>query len=97
MAYFFSPLSSFFSSPFLLLSSRCNSRGKKKKETQPCLEETGRELGVGLLFLSKNLIWNPEIFPPCWKSRICFAPPFLTAGCPCCGCKFWAFLGKKQP
>ncbi|GKV07128.1 hypothetical protein SLEP1_g18930 [Rubroshorea leprosula] len=45
MAYFFSPFSSFFSSPFLLLSSRCNQRGKQRKGTQPTFEKLVRKLG----------------------------------------------------
>ncbi|GKV47160.1 hypothetical protein SLEP1_g54080 [Rubroshorea leprosula] len=44
---------------------------RKKGETQPCLEETGRELDFSLLFLSKNLIWNPKISPPAGSFRIC--------------------------
>ncbi|GKU88879.1 hypothetical protein SLEP1_g3093 [Rubroshorea leprosula] len=47
----------------------------RTKETQPCLEETGRELDFSLLFLSKNLIWNPEISPPARSFRICSAFP----------------------
>ncbi|GKV52212.1 hypothetical protein SLEP1_g58801 [Rubroshorea leprosula] len=47
------------------------------------LEETGRELDFSLLFLSKNLIWNPEILPPAGKSRICSVFPPLSAGCSC--------------
>ncbi|GKV15511.1 hypothetical protein SLEP1_g26298 [Rubroshorea leprosula] len=45
------------------------------------LEETGRELDFSLLFLSKNLTWNPEIFPLCWKFQICLALLVFTAGC----------------
>ncbi|GKV18392.1 hypothetical protein SLEP1_g28787 [Rubroshorea leprosula] len=47
------------------------------------LEEIGRELDFSLLFLSKNLIWNPEISPPAGSFRICAVLPPLSAGCSC--------------
>ncbi|GKV35893.1 hypothetical protein SLEP1_g44097 [Rubroshorea leprosula] len=53
---------------------------KKKKETQPCLEETGRELNFSLLFLSKNLIWNPEISPLQEASGSALLFPLLSVG-----------------
>ncbi|GKV21413.1 hypothetical protein SLEP1_g31396 [Rubroshorea leprosula] len=31
-------------------------------------EKLVRKLGISPSFLSKNLIWNPEIFPPARKS-----------------------------
>ncbi|GKV48777.1 hypothetical protein SLEP1_g55570 [Rubroshorea leprosula] len=64
MAYFFSPFSSFFSSPFLLLSSRCSPRGKKKEGTKqaagPSLEETGEKAWISPPFL----VLEPRSLPP---------------------------------
>ncbi|GKU96490.1 hypothetical protein SLEP1_g9719 [Rubroshorea leprosula] len=67
MAYFFSPFSSFFSSPFLLLSSRCNPRGKKRKGTQPCLGKLVRKLGDFSFLLVQEPELEPRNSPPCIK------------------------------
>ncbi|GKV17132.1 hypothetical protein SLEP1_g27674 [Rubroshorea leprosula] len=56
---------------------------KKRKGTQPCLGKPVRKLDFSLLLLSENLIWNPEILPPCWKIRICLALLCPSAGCSC--------------
>ncbi|GKV43060.1 hypothetical protein SLEP1_g50401 [Rubroshorea leprosula] len=40
-----------------------------------------RKLGISPSFLSKNLTWNPEIFPLYWKFQICLALLVFSAGC----------------
>ncbi|GKV02741.1 hypothetical protein SLEP1_g15137 [Rubroshorea leprosula] len=59
-------------SPILLFFSfsplQPTRKKKKKKGTQPCLEETGRELDFILLFLLKNKIGALKSSPPCRKA-----------------------------
>ncbi|GKV34016.1 hypothetical protein SLEP1_g42443 [Rubroshorea leprosula] len=50
-------------------------------------EKLVRKLGISPSFLSKNLTWNPEIFPLCWKFQICFALLCSVAALAGCGCK----------
>ncbi|GKV33996.1 hypothetical protein SLEP1_g42427 [Rubroshorea leprosula] len=69
-------------SALLLLSSRCSHPKEKKRGTQPCLGKPVRKLGFWPSSLALKHKLNPEILPPCWKIRICFA---LSAGCSCCG------------
>ncbi|GKU88962.1 hypothetical protein SLEP1_g3167 [Rubroshorea leprosula] len=87
MAYFFSPFSSFSPARF------CSSFFPLQPENPPLqaastsFEKLVRKLGISPPFLSKNLIWNPEIFPPAGNSRsaLLCSPAALVVGANCLG------------
>ncbi|GKV01817.1 hypothetical protein SLEP1_g14339 [Rubroshorea leprosula] len=84
MSFFSCSFSSFFPSQpcvFLLFFSPLQLPKSPLQAAGTSFEKLVRKLGISPSFLSKNLIWNPEIFPPCWKFQICLALLVFTADC----------------